>query len=519
MNNTDTMSKSELIEQLRLLNSEDSNIVTGYCNGLKPFKEAIKKHVNEGFVDKPLSEQYYSLMLGLEAPSVCLMCGSSVRYVGKGRYKKYCSNRCQFKYMSLLKSEMDDYDFLMGYYYREHKGFTRAKDIIYEEFGVKVNKKEVFDVIERGYITHRTHNFNCLFCGKKDLYDTCDCLVKKSRKQKEKEERIRLQQEKKLEKIRIKEEIKNREIENREKLKQEKLDQLTQKRLINEQKQKRRLMTKLLFLLKVDSMSLKELQEVNNQRLLKNKHYTKMVLKYTDFLDNYDPSLLERVYCIKNDINDLVYCGFCGKRIPFNGRTYTKYCSKTCNNKSRLGENNPCHKQSKETKLRSIEKQSNTMKKKIQSGEYTPIATNAWANSRVKIKTNVVCGDIKCFRSTWEALFWIMNVDLEYEKIRIPYEHEQVFHNYITDFQDYENRIIYEVKPHSQLKTNAKVKSKEKAAKLWCEENGWEFVYITEDWFKANISRLDENVLERRFDYESVMKLKKSIDRFKGVKV
>lgn len=58
---------------------------------------------------------------------------------------------------------------------------------------------------------------------------------------------------------------------------------------------------------------------------------------------------------------------------------------------------------------------------------------------------------------------------------------------YIVDFVDYENRILYEVKPKINT-TNQNVLDKEKYAIQWCKENNYEFKYITESWFIKNVN-------------------------------
>ncbi|MFW6046872.1 MAG: hypothetical protein ACOCP4_03685 [Candidatus Woesearchaeota archaeon] len=73
------------------------------------------------------------------------------------------------------------------------------------------------------------------------------------------------------------------------------------------------------------------------------------------------------------------------------------------------------------------------------------------------------------FRSSWEILFYeIMkqnNIKVEYEKLIIPYydRTKKSKRNYIIDFIDKNNKVLYEIKPNFQ-KEDANTKDKEKYA-------------------------------------------------------
>ncbi len=161
-------------------------------------------------------------------------------------------------------------------------------------------------------------------------------------------------------------------------------------------------------------------------------------------------------------------------------------------------------------KKKSAMAQSKKMKDKIQSGQFTPNVTNSWCKSRCYINDTP-------FRSSWEAYFYLYNVTndirLEYEKVRIPYLYNENKHIYITDFQDYEKKIIYEIKPNSEFKNNTKIKCKQDAAILWCNHNGWQFVYITDDWFNLYY---DECLLTCVTNEETKAKMFKNLKQFKG---
>lgn len=167
-----------------------------------------------------------------------------------------------------------------------------------------------------------------------------------------------------------------------------------------------------------------------------------------------------------------------------------KLCSDKCFRKYRsiiqTGANNTVHRQSPRTKQKVKEKLSKILKDKIARGEWTPEVTNSWANSKVNLKMFNLN-----FRSTWEAYFYAKmkksGFHIEYEKVRIKYFDtvKGKTRVYITDFVDYENKIIYEVKP-SGYKDSQNVTDKELAAKEWCLENGFSFEYISNSWFKQN---------------------------------
>ena len=168
-----------------------------------------------------------------------------------------------------------------------------------------------------------------------------------------------------------------------------------------------------------------------------------------------------------------------------------KFCEvKECNYNSissrQMGDNNTSHRMTEESFRSMCEKNSKKMKEKILKGEFIPNVTNSWAKSRcdleflrdgeiVKIKT----------RSTWDAYFQLFNKNLLYEKIVIPYEHNGVYRNYIVDFVDFENRIIYEIKPDSTYKNSINI-SKYKYAKKWCKKNAFKYKIINNKWFINN---------------------------------
>ena len=80
-------------------------------------------------------------------------------------------------------------------------------------------------------------------------------------------------------------------------------------------------------------------------------------------------------------------------------------------------------------------------------------------------------------------MYWSLNNFLSYEKTRISYIDEHgVERNYIVDFTDELNKRIIEIKP---LKNKNILRNilKEKYAKKWAEENGYEYSIIDETYF------------------------------------
>ena len=148
------------------------------------------------------------------------------------------------------------------------------------------------------------------------------------------------------------------------------------------------------------------------------------------------------------------------------------------------------------------EKMSKLMKLKILNGEFTPCITNSWTHWK-----SFVCidGEIKKFRSNWDAVFWLLNKEtVEYETLRILYNFDGKERVYIVDFYDKKNKISYEIKPKS-LKNNSQNIAKEKSLIKYCQDNGIEYKSISDEWFKKNISRIDFSIHPQ---------LKKSFVRF-----
>lgn len=189
-----------------------------------------------------------------------------------------------------------------------------------------------------------------------------------------------------------------------------------------------------------------------------------------------------------------------------------KFCGEKCNYESisnrQKGENNTCHRMSEESFRSMCDKNSKIMKDKIRDGEFIPNITNSWANSRCEIEF-IRDGEmvIQKTRSTWEAFFQLKNPNLLYEKLVIPYSIDGVDRNYIVDFVDHDNKIIYEIKPLSNRNSKI-VKIKEEYAKKWCESNEYKLIFITDDWFFENYPLNKELVYGQPSEQKIIKNLK-----------
>lgn len=128
---------------------------------------------------------------------------------------------------------------------------------------------------------------------------------------------------------------------------------------------------------------------------------------------------------------------------------------------------------------------SDSIKKRILAGEFTPPITNSWTHWESYILQN---DQKKKFRSSWEALFWLLKDNIEYEKIRIPYTYKEESRIYIIDFVSHKEKKIFEIKP-SNLILEEKNKKKFESAEVWCKENNYFLEIIDEKWFKTNFDK------------------------------
>lgn len=119
-------------------------------------------------------------------------------------------------------------------------------------------------------------------------------------------------------------------------------------------------------------------------------------------------------------------------------------------------------------------KQSESLKAKISSGEFTPCINNTWTSWQAKI---IIGKTIKKFRSSWEACVWYCNQHWIYERVIVKYKNNNNnIRRTIVDF-NFEN-TLYEIKPKARQIIE---KNKIQAVKKFAEDNGYNFILIDED--------------------------------------
>lgn len=181
-----------------------------------------------------------------------------------------------------------------------------------------------------------------------------------------------------------------------------------------------------------------------------------------------------------------------------------RFCSKKCYKEAKAN-SSKYFPVSDKTRL----KQSNTMKRRIALGEFTPNVTNSWCKSRVYNLDKSIA-----FRSTWEACFYAImkGENLVYEHTRVQYKLDGKIKNYIIDFYDANNNILYEIKPNSK-KDDEVNKLKFDAATQYCITNSIKFVIIDDDWFFNNFNGYDEILKYIDIDKDLLIKRMKGVFR------
>lgn len=208
-------------------------------------------------------------------------------------------------------------------------------------------------------------------------------------------------------------------------------------------------------------------------------------------------------------------CEICGNNTPFISFTkpyYKQFCCNKCRQiwwAKKQHENNTSYRMSSKTKQNALKLQSNTIKNKIKNGEWTPNVTNSWCHSKIKLKYNLNNKIIsKNVRSSWEAFFQLLNPDLEYETLRILYYDTiiKANRNYIVDFIDNKNRIVYEIKPNGCKNTQNNI-DKFNALDLWCKTNNYKMNIISEDYFQKHIFKISYLQYMENDQKEKLLKL------------
>ena len=223
------------------------------------------------------------------------------------------------------------------------------------------------------------------------------------------------------------------------------------------------------------------------------------------------------IYCLENDVTELPMCVHCGNRC---NTPMASLCSARCSGSAMINnikfhnkgktqsqdvrdkiskslsgrKTQPCSEETKEkirkTKLGKLNpmfgktptpatknKQSEAIKNRILSGQFTPNSDNRHGRFLAKYKD-------KSFRSSWEAALYSTNTNLQYEKLRIPYYDTKLNKSriYILDFVDMTDKIVYEVRPNSLFDLSS---DKSKAAIQWCANNNYEFVHVNEEYIQS----------------------------------
>lgn len=240
--------------------------------------------------------------------------------------------------------------------------------------------------------------------------------------------------------------------------------------------------------------------------LSESERITKMINEYHFNIDNNVTSWKDLYDYLKGPIKCTNIN--CVNESKFNTFThgYYKFCSDECLHKWRSynmeGDKNNFHKVSTDVRKRIGVENGKRIKKMVAEGTFTPNITNSWAKSRCNINLN---GKNIKLRSSWDAYFQLLNPSIKYEKLRIPYMWNNDWHNYIVDFIDDVNKCIYEIKPKSE-QNKGLIKAKREAAIQWAIDNEYDYIEITEDWFKVNHN---ESILKGQPEEKRLKKLLK----------
>lgn len=135
-------------------------------------------------------------------------------------------------------------------------------------------------------------------------------------------------------------------------------------------------------------------------------------------------------------------------------------------------------------------------------------------------KTGFICDNDRAainharanYNSMIDACFYAImkGENLVYEHTRVQYKLDGKIKNYIIDFYDANNNILYEIKPKSK-KDDEVNKLKFDAATQYCITNSIKFVIIDDDWFFNNFNGYDEILKYIDIDRDLLIK------RMKGV--
>jgi len=99
------------------------------------------------------------------------------------------------------------------------------------------------------------------------------------------------------------------------------------------------------------------------------------------------------------------------------------------------------------------------------------------------------------YRSTWEALFQILNPTCEYEALTVPYKtKEDRERSYMVDFIDNQAKKVYEVKSDWVFRRGTfNCLEKEAALIEWCKNSGYSYERIGDAWYSKHKNLVDIN--------------------------
>lgn len=144
-------------------------------------------------------------------------------------------------------------------------------------------------------------------------------------------------------------------------------------------------------------------------------------------------------------------------------------------------------------------KQSNSIKNKIENGNFTPNIFNSLTGKNIELRKN---DEIIKFRSSWEVLFYVMNDGYEYEKFRLPYFYNGKERIYLVDFINEKKNSIVEIKPKSK-KEDDRNKIKFESLLNWCNLNSYKMSIVTEDELrKYSYESFLLKIKEKKYDID-----------------
>lgn len=126
-------------------------------------------------------------------------------------------------------------------------------------------------------------------------------------------------------------------------------------------------------------------------------------------------------------------------------------------------------------------KQSQTLKKRILDGSFTPNTQNRNTHWKLSFRS-------KKFRSSWEVCFYALTDGYEYEKLRLKYYDSQQNKERIViiDFVNHVAKTLVEVKP-VRIQSDQNSRDKMKSVNEWALNNGYSVSIVDENWIVDNI--------------------------------